>query len=98
MDGSRFEGYDENCRCAPARSLARLPSTPGLLGFHDLSERTAVFTPQQVRELDRATIEDIGVPGPVLMERAALGVSALVQSRYPGPAHPDRLWTGQQRG
>ncbi len=36
-----------------------------------------------MRELDRATIEDVGVPGPVLMERAALGVTLLVQSRYP---------------
>ena len=37
-----------------------------------------------MREMDRATIEDIGVPGPVLMERAALGVSALVRARFPG--------------
>ncbi len=48
-----------------------------------LMECPAVFTPAQMRELDRATIEDIGVPGPVLMERAALGVSLLVRSRYP---------------
>ena len=87
MDCSRFEGYDEISAGTPAPGAIAgpgVPSTPGLLGFHDLSERTAVFTPQQVRELDRATIEDIGVPGPVLMERAALGVSALVQTRYPG--------------
>jgi hydroxyethylthiazole kinase-like uncharacterized protein yjeF len=50
----------------------------------DVFERAAVFTPAQVRELDRHTIEDLGVPGPVLMERAALGVTALVQERYPG--------------
>ena len=43
-----------------------------------------MFTPAQVRELDRATIEDVGVPGPVLMERAALGVSSLILARYPG--------------
>jgi len=49
-----------------------------------LCERAAVFTPAQVRELDRATIEDLGVPGLVLMERAALGVSSLIQARYPG--------------
>jgi hydroxyethylthiazole kinase-like uncharacterized protein yjeF len=55
----------------------------GLTSFFDLSDRPAVFTPVQVRELDRATIEDVGVPGPVLMERAALGVSSLIQSRYP---------------
>lgn len=56
----------------------------GFAALHPLTERPAVFTPAQVRELDRATIEDIGVPGPVLMERAALGVSLLVRSRFPG--------------
>ncbi len=55
----------------------------GFLAPRPLSERPAVFTPSQVRELDRATIEDIGIPGPVLMERAALGVSTVVQARYP---------------
>jgi hydroxyethylthiazole kinase-like uncharacterized protein yjeF len=50
----------------------------------DVYERAAVFTPAQVRELDRVTIEDLGIPGPVLMERAALGVSSLIQARYPG--------------
>jgi hydroxyethylthiazole kinase-like uncharacterized protein yjeF len=49
-----------------------------------LAARPAVFTPEQMRELDRATIEDVGVPGPVLMERAALGVSSLILSEYPG--------------
>jgi hydroxyethylthiazole kinase-like uncharacterized protein yjeF len=55
----------------------------GLAAFHSLEERSAVFTPAQVRELDRATIEDVGVPGAVLMERAALGVSTFIRSRYP---------------
>lgn len=55
----------------------------GLTSFHSVSERPAVFTPAQMRELDRATIEDVGVPGPVLMERAALGVSTLIAARYP---------------
>ncbi|MBN1628577.1 MAG: NAD(P)H-hydrate dehydratase [Thermoleophilia bacterium] len=54
-----------------------------ITGLFSLAERPAVFTPAQVRELDRVTIEDIGVPGPVLMERAALGVSMLIRSRYP---------------
>jgi NAD(P)H-hydrate epimerase len=55
-----------------------------LISLRSLSERPAVFTPAQMRELDRATIEDVGVPGPVLMERAALGVSSLIAERYPG--------------
>jgi NAD(P)H-hydrate epimerase len=56
----------------------------GPRGLMCLNDRPAVFTPAQMREMDRATIEDVGVPGPVLMERAALGVSNLVRSRYPG--------------
>ncbi len=59
------------------------PPSSGLTAFHTLTERAAVFTPAQVRELDRGTIEDVGIPGPVLMERAALGVSTLTQARYP---------------
>jgi NAD(P)H-hydrate epimerase len=54
-----------------------------VISFHSLEDRPAVFTPEQVRELDRATIEDLGIPGPVLMERAALGVTALVRTRFP---------------
>jgi ADP-dependent NAD(P)H-hydrate dehydratase / NAD(P)H-hydrate epimerase len=60
------------------------PESSGPDGFGTLFERPAVFTPAQMREMDRATIEDVGVPGPVLMERAALGVSALVRARFPG--------------
>ena len=52
------------------------------LVLHSLAERPLVFTPEQVRELDRVTIEEAGIPGPVLMERAALGISLLVRSRY----------------
>ena len=49
-----------------------------------LEERPAAFTAAQVRELDRVTVEDVGLPGPVLMERAALGVTELILRRYPG--------------
>jgi ADP-dependent NAD(P)H-hydrate dehydratase / NAD(P)H-hydrate epimerase len=56
----------------------------GPVGGGTVFDRPAVFTPAQMREMDRATIEDIGVPGPVLMERAALGASSLVQARFPG--------------
>jgi NAD(P)H-hydrate epimerase len=39
-----------------------------------------LVTPEQMREMDRRTIEEIGVPGMVLMERAALGaVQALAE-------------------
>jgi len=51
-------------------------------GFYRLTERAAVFTPSQIRELDRATVEEVGLPGPVLMERAALGLTTLIRRRY----------------
>lgn len=39
-----------------------------------------LVTPEQMREMDRQTIEEIGLPGIVLMERASLGaVDALVE-------------------
>lgn len=83
------------CAAAVARSMegadvgyfgdepAEEGSEGSLLALHSLAERPAVFTPAEIRELDRVTIEDVGIPGPVLMERAALGVSAFVQSRFP---------------
>ena len=75
----------DDCAGVPLEERAAEPTcVPDLLSFHGLSDRAAVFTPSQVRELDRATIEDVGLPGVVLMERAALGVSALVQSRFAG--------------
>lgn len=49
-----------------------------------LEERPEGFTAAQVREVDRRAIEDVGIPGAVLMERAALGVSELVLRRHPG--------------
>ncbi|MHB0979577.1 MAG: NAD(P)H-hydrate dehydratase [Thermoleophilia bacterium] len=49
-----------------------------------LDERPEGLTAAQVRELDRVTIEEMGVPGAVLMERAALGVTELVLRCYPG--------------
>jgi NAD(P)H-hydrate epimerase len=38
-----------------------------------------LVTPEQMREMDRRTIEEVGIPGLVLMERAALGA---VQTMY----------------
>jgi len=49
-----------------------------------VEQRPAGLSPEQVRALDRAAIEEVGIPGPVLMERAALGVTRLVLARYPG--------------
>lgn len=51
--------------------------------FLPVEDRPGGLRPDQVRELDKAAI-DLGIPGPVLMERAALGVAELVLRRYPG--------------
>jgi hydroxyethylthiazole kinase-like uncharacterized protein yjeF len=74
------------CALALARSVEEqgMGQSAEVVGLRPLSDRAAVFRPAQVRELDRATIEDLGVPGPVLMERAALGVTSFIQARYPG--------------
>ena len=47
-------------------------------------------TSEQMRELDRKTISDFGIPGEVLMDRAGLGVAEVVQflariAGYDGP-------------
>lgn len=45
-----------------------------------------LVTPETMQRMDRRTIDDIGVPGPVLMDRAAAGaVEALVDHFAPRP-------------
>lgn len=46
-------------------------------------DRPGALSAAQMRALDESTIREVGIPGPVLMERAALGVSELVLSRHP---------------
>src|SRR5688500_491464 len=43
-----------------------------------------VLTAQQMRDADRYTIEDIGLPGAVLMESAGAAVAAVIRDRHPG--------------
>ena len=45
-----------------------------------------VLTSAQMKEIDRRTIEDIGIPGPVLMENAGLQVFRVLQALFPGLA------------
>jgi ADP-dependent NAD(P)H-hydrate dehydratase / NAD(P)H-hydrate epimerase len=98
--GSDVDGIPDIFRTGEPDDLARvlagagLSPSPGGAGgpiaaslsseAGNLFGHPAVFTPAQMREMDRATIEDIGVPGPVLMERAALGVTHVVRTRFPG--------------
>ena len=44
----------------------------------------SIVTPAEMAALDANTIKNIGVPGAVLMERAALTVAQAVHDRYPG--------------
>ena len=42
-----------------------------------------ILTSREMREIDRATIEDFGIPGPVLMENAGLQVIKALKIRFP---------------
>ena len=41
-----------------------------------------VVTAAEMREIDRKTIEELGIPGRVLMERAGLAVVARIREVY----------------
>jgi hydroxyethylthiazole kinase-like uncharacterized protein yjeF len=45
-----------------------------------------ILTSREMREVDRAAIEDVGIPGPVLMENAGLQVLKALRTRFPRPA------------
>lgn len=42
-----------------------------------------VLTSQQMKEIDRKAIEEIGIPGPVLMENAGLEIARVIRARFP---------------
>lgn len=42
-----------------------------------------VLTAESMREVDRVAIEELGIPGIVLMENAAVGVAEAIGKRYP---------------
>ncbi len=44
---------------------------------------TALYTADQVRQIDRTAIENCGVPGPMLMQRAASAAFACLRHRWP---------------
>jgi NAD(P)H-hydrate epimerase len=45
-----------------------------------------ILTSREMKEIDRKAIEDIGIPGPVLMENAGLQVLKALRTRFPRPA------------
>ncbi len=45
-----------------------------------------VLTSAEMKEIDRRTIEGIGIPGPVLMENAGIQVFRVLQALFPGLA------------
>jgi ADP-dependent NAD(P)H-hydrate dehydratase / NAD(P)H-hydrate epimerase len=56
-----------------------------------------LLTSSEMRECDRRTIEDLGVPGPVLMERAGRGIEREIRARYPH-LNRRRIWIVCGRG
>jgi NAD(P)H-hydrate epimerase len=47
-----------------------------------------VLTAAEMQRADRATIDEIGLPGAVLMENAGAAVVAAIEKRYPGARRP----------
>ncbi|HLA79394.1 MAG TPA: NAD(P)H-hydrate epimerase, partial [Vicinamibacteria bacterium] len=47
-----------------------------------------VLTSAEMREADRRTIQEIGLPGAVLMENAGAAVAAVFATRFPGARQP----------
>ncbi|MEZ4460007.1 MAG: NAD(P)H-hydrate dehydratase [bacterium] len=48
-----------------------------------MDAKVLLVSPDQMRAIDAATIEEIGIPGMVLMERAALGACAFLRDTFP---------------
>lgn len=47
-----------------------------------------VLTSAEMREADRRTIQEVGLPGAVLMENAGAAVAVVIASRFPGVRRP----------
>ena len=50
-----------------------------------------ILTAGEMREIDRRTIEEFGIPGAVLMENAGIGVVVVLQDRFPHLAEDRRF-------
>ena len=48
-----------------------------------MDQKEYILTASQMQRFDKNTIEHIGIPSAVLMERAALGVTEEITKRYP---------------
>lgn len=46
-------------------------------------EAMKILTSHQMKEIDRKTIEEVGIPGPVLMENAGIQIFRILKSRFP---------------
>lgn len=48
-----------------------------------MDAESLLVSPEQMREMDRLTIDEIGIPGIVLMERAAMGACDALMAHFP---------------
>ncbi len=60
--------------------------TSALPGYNTAMSQIDPMTRDQIREVDRAAIEDIGIPGVVLMENAARGTTEAILDLLDDPA------------
>jgi NAD(P)H-hydrate epimerase len=51
---------------------------------YEIENTVRILTPEEMSEIDRAAIEDFGIPGLVLMENAAIGVADAIGESFPG--------------
>ncbi len=57
-----------------------------------------IATPAQMRQMDSTTITEIGIPGEILMERAALGATRMLLDKLPHVQHVGILCGGGNNG
>ncbi len=62
------------------------PSLPNPLSPQPDPPRAWALPPSRVRALDQFAIQELGIPGPVLMENASRALAALVESLAPPPS------------
>lgn len=57
-----------------------------------------LVTPEQMRQMDHATIHDVGLPGVALMERAALGATDALMEHFGSPERVGLMCGGGNNG
>ncbi len=68
---------------SPSRSSSGASSWSGARNWDRVVAVIPVLTADEMRRADRRTIDEVGLPGAVLMENAGAAVARVVEERYP---------------